>query len=608
MPVSGGWRSALLAAGLALLLGLLAVGSALGASSATSFDFNAGSDGWVPSAGSASTLVWRANDGSPASGSLEARIAGNSQNAINAWSTDRTWQQLGVPAGSTVTAVQLSAIRQRTSEATGGASGVWSVVLATTGGVSQATLLPAQNETTAEAAWSGDLGEAAQPVPAALQASNATVRFMIGAAMASGASGAATLRWDHVVLTITYTPPPTATPTATPSDTSTPTDTATASATGTGTATATGTPSTTPTASDTVTGTPTASATAPSTATATETSTATATPTPSGTPSPTETPAAAATDTATGTVTTAPVETATATPTESPTATWTPTPLAAGTVAASSPPSPPTGTSAQPPAGPPAPAAPVPVAAGPAPATSTEQPAAGPSTAIVPSAGGAALFTLPNGRRVGVLAGADALADLGPGAHLSVFLDPRPSVPNEAAAGRLGGGDVNPVDGPIEVRLRAEDADGGAGALAGWAVELRLPVLVACPPGTQFAWLVEVDEGGQFIGYMRMPSVYEPATDSLLYRLDAALLDRALLLPVCVGPAWVMNHDPNTRIWSGPTGDAIDFGPAAPQWTRMPVVRPQVGARIFVFNPATDNYGWIDAAGVGPVGPPEAEP
>jgi hypothetical protein len=67
-----------------------------------------------------------------------------------------------------------------------------------------------------------------------------------------------------------------------------------------------------------------------------------------------------------------------------------------------------------------------------------------------------------------------------------------------------------------------------------------------------------------------------------------------------------MNHDPATHIWSGPTGDAIDFGVAAPQWTRMTVVGPQVAGRIFVFNPFAADYGWIDAAGTGPVGPPPA--
>ena len=205
--------------------------------------------------------------------------------------------------------------------------------------------------------------------------------------------------------------------------------------------------------------------------------------------------------------------------------------------------------------------------------------------------------------------GADLLNALGPGGRVRVLYNPQPSLPNAAAAGSLGGGDVQPVAGPIELTVRAENGATGqseSGALAGRSVDVRLPVLVSCPPGAQFAWLVELSRSGEFLGYLRLPATYDPATNSLVYRLPADALDGTLFLPVCVGRAWVMNHDPGARIWSGPTPDAVDFGIAAPQWTRMTVVGPQVRGRLFVFNPFTANYGWIDAAGVGPVGPPEA--
>src|SRR5262249_45360338 len=127
----------------------------------------------------------------------------------------------------------------------------------------------------------------------------------------------------------------------------------------------------------------------------------------------------------------------------------------------------------------------------------------------------------------------------------------------------------------------------GGGVLAGRSIGLGLPVLAGCPPGWAFAWLVGVYEGDRFLGYLRVAAVHDPATDSLVLFLDARLLERALLLPVCLEPAWVMNHDPRARIWSGPTGAALDFGAAAPQWTRMRVLGPQVGRRLFVFNPFT---------------------
>jgi hypothetical protein len=48
----------------------------------------------------------------------------------------------------------------------------------------------------------------------------------------------------------------------------------------------------------------------------------------------------------------------------------------------------------------------------------------------------------------------------------------------------------------------------------------------------------------------------------------------------------------------------VDYGLAGPQFTIYTVVGPQVAGRIYVFNPTTLNYGWIDASGVGPSGPP----
>jgi hypothetical protein len=224
--------------------------------------------------------------------------------------------------------------------------------------------------------------------------------------------------------------------------------------------------------------------------------------------------------------------------------------------------------------------------------------------------GDGALFRLPGGQPLSVRLGPASLDDPGSATTLRVSYDPSPPVPNEAAAGRLGGGNVQPLGAPIEIRLEVESTSGAAdepGAPARRVADLRLPVLTGCQPDTQFSWLIEIDQAGQFLGYLRLPAVHDPGTNSLSYRLPVGLLRRALLLPVCLGPAWVMNHDPGTRIWSGPNGDAIDFGAAAPQWTRMTVVGPQVGLRLLVFNEFTANYGWVDVAGLGPVGGPTAD-
>ena len=70
------------------------------------------------------------------------------------------------------------------------------------------------------------------------------------------------------------------------------------------------------------------------------------------------------------------------------------------------------------------------------------------------------------------------------------------------------------------------------------------------------------------------------------------------------GPTWVQAFQPTT-LWSGPGPDAIAFGPVA-QWDYFQV-RGSAGARLYVWNPRTANYAYIDAVAVGPSGPPPAD-
>jgi len=67
-------------------------------------------------------------------------------------------------------------------------------------------------------------------------------------------------------------------------------------------------------------------------------------------------------------------------------------------------------------------------------------------------------------------------------------------------------------------------------------------------------------------------------------------------------PWWVQNHRP-TRLWSGPDSQAISFG-EAPQWSYFLVVAPQQGSRLYVLDPRTSNYAYVDASAVGPSSPP----
>lgn len=82
----------------------------------------------------------------------------------------------------------------------------------------------------------------------------------------------------------------------------------------------------------------------------------------------------------------------------------------------------------------------------------------------------------------------------------------------------------------------------------------------------------------------------------------------ALILPLTTQTTaaqeaqWVLNHA-ETQLWSGPDSQAVSFG-QVPQWSHFQVVAPQQGPRLYVFNPRTNNYAYIDAAAVGPSAAP----
>lgn len=67
-------------------------------------------------------------------------------------------------------------------------------------------------------------------------------------------------------------------------------------------------------------------------------------------------------------------------------------------------------------------------------------------------------------------------------------------------------------------------------------------------------------------------------------------------------PFWVENFRV-TALWSGPDEQAESFGDV-PQFSSFLVVKRQQGPRLYVLNPLTHNYAYIDADAVGPSGPP----
>ena len=71
-------------------------------------------------------------------------------------------------------------------------------------------------------------------------------------------------------------------------------------------------------------------------------------------------------------------------------------------------------------------------------------------------------------------------------------------------------------------------------------------------------------------------------------------------------PFWVRNHR-ITELWSGASvgPDTISFGATSGQFCSFLVVLPPEGDRLYVLNPYSRDYLWIDAADVGPAGAPD---
>jgi hypothetical protein len=89
-----------------------------------------------------------------------------------------------------------------------------------------------------------------------------------------------------------------------------------------------------------------------------------------------------------------------------------------------------------------------------------------------------------------------------------------------AQLGSLGGCNADPLSLPVALNLSATDiASNSAIPLPDGVLMqthlVHLPVLAQpTDPSETFTWLVEVQQDGQFLGYMRYPSTFDPATNS----------------------------------------------------------------------------------------------
>lgn len=71
---------------------------------------------------------------------------------------------------------------------------------------------------------------------------------------------------------------------------------------------------------------------------------------------------------------------------------------------------------------------------------------------------------------------------------------------------------------------------------------------------------------------------------------------------------WLRNHQ-LAEMWSGPADEptAVTFGTTSSQLCVFEE-RDARGDRLYVFNPYSENYFWIERAAVGPAGTPEMRP
>jgi len=239
-------------------------------------------------------------------------------------------------------------------------------------------------------------------------------------------------------------------------------------------------------------------------------------------------------------------------------------------------------------------------------------------------------LTLANGQRVLLTVDAGILDVLPLGWELTLDFDPRPLPPYASVATALDGANARQAGDPFHLRVQVIDCATGLSLtlpepLLDHPVRLSLPVLpgtvAAGTPDTQFAWFRALWNADTFAGYLRIDTPYEATSNSLVFSATLADVQSALFLPTLVAPVYVQNVDADLHIWSGPnadvdvgpeadigsvtTNETVDFGlAAAHQFTTFKVVGPQVEARLFVVNLDTGNYGWVDAAGVGPAGAP----
>lgn len=164
--------------------------------------FLSDAQGFSGSPAASTTLSWDGTVGNPA-GSLKARTAGKNKNGASTWTWTGTWEDLGVPAGSTVTGVTGASMQSRCTEYSTGASSTSGPVTLTDGATTITLSSQRTGITATSGSWTTTNGVDATGL--SLPSSD-TISITIAVAPNTGnsTSAAVTLYQDTIAATVTY--------------------------------------------------------------------------------------------------------------------------------------------------------------------------------------------------------------------------------------------------------------------------------------------------------------------------------------------------------------------------------------------------------------------
>jgi len=170
---------------------------------AVTFPFTSNAQSFTANPAANATLSWIGTDGNP-SGSLQSAVTGkNHSNQNSSWTLTTTFTALGVPSGSTITAITAASLDSKCTAFTTGGSQHTSGTATLVDGATTITLSAARSFTAVDASWVTTSGTDATGL--SLNASD-SITLTINNSLSTGNNNSAnmTLLQDNLNFTITY--------------------------------------------------------------------------------------------------------------------------------------------------------------------------------------------------------------------------------------------------------------------------------------------------------------------------------------------------------------------------------------------------------------------